>query len=370
MKIVITGAGGGHFYPLMAVAERVRKEVYIQKLNNPEIYFFSDEPYDEKMLFDLQIKFVPTPAGKLRVYPSLENVTGMIKTMWGCIVALIKLFNLYPDVVFAKGGYSSFPTLFAARLLSIPVIVHESDTVAGRTTQWAGKFAARIAISYPEAGKYFEAARTAFTGQPIRDSLIPEEKFERKYPEKDRPVILVLGGSQGSQKINEAIMDAAPLLLKTYDIVHQTGKSNIDTVKTVMQIKLQDHPFKDRYHCDGFLDMALFYPKVDFVITRAGSAMFEMALWRLPMLIVPIPSSVSRDQMTNATAFAGRGLGAVLEEDNMQETIVSREIDRIAKDKNVYQQMIDHMPVFDNSRLAATTIARELIRICLSHVER
>lgn len=368
MKIVITGAGGGHFYPLMAVVERVRKEIFIQKLISPDIYFFSDKPYDEKILFDFQVKYVHTPAGKLRLYPALENVTGLFTTIYGCLLALVKLYNLYPDVVFAKGGYSSFPTLFAARLLSIPVIVHESDTVAGRTTAWAGKFASRIAISYPEATQFFDPSKIALTGQPIRDKLIPEPNFTRVYPTKERPVILVLGGSQGSQKINDAIIDTVPLLLEKYDIVHQTGINNSEEVKKMMLEKLKDHPFKEHYYSEGFLDMSLFYPKVDFVVTRAGSSMFEMALWKLPMLIIPIPKTISRDQMTNAYAFASRGLGSVLEEDNLQETIIAREIDRTLQDKNIYEQMVSHMNVFDNSRNAATIIARELIRICLSHI--
>ena len=102
MKIVITGAGGGHFYPLIAVIESVRKEAFIQKITQPEVFFFSDKPYDEKALFEGDIKFIQIPAGKLRVYPSLETITDIFKTLYGCVVALFKLYSLYPDVVFAK----------------------------------------------------------------------------------------------------------------------------------------------------------------------------------------------------------------------------------------------------------------------------
>jgi UDP-N-acetylglucosamine--N-acetylmuramyl-(pentapeptide) pyrophosphoryl-undecaprenol N-acetylglucosamine transferase len=369
MKIVITGAGGGHFYPLLAVVERVRKEVFIQKLITPDIYFFSDSPYDERALFDLQIKYIYTPAGKLRLYFSPLTIIDLFKTFFGTLITIVKLYSIYPDVVFAKGGYSSFPTLFAARLLSIPVVVHESDTVAGRTTSWAGKFASRIAISYPEAAVYFDSSKTALTGQPVRDKLLPEEKFTRAYPTKERPVILIYGGSQGSQKINEALLPILPDLLHMYDIVHQTGRNNIDAIKSFTGNLLKDHPFKDHYFPEGFLDISIFYPKVDFVITRAGSSLFEMALWRLPMLIIPIPKTISRDQMTNAYAFASRGMGSVLEEDNLQDSIFMSQINHIVKDKSVYEQMVAHMPAFDNSRTAATVIARELIRICLSHSE-
>lgn len=366
MKIVLTGAGGGHFYPLIAVAERIRKEVFIQKIVSPDVYFFSDAPYDERALFDNQIKFVQIPAGKLRIYPSLETVTDMFKTFWGILVALKKLYALYPDVVFAKGGYASFPVLFAARLLSIPVVVHESDTVAGRTTTWAGSFAARVAVSYKEALKFFKNKNIAVTGQPIRDRIIPEENYTREYTKKERPVILILGGSQGSQRINESIISILPQLLNTYDIVHQAGSNNIETLKKVTELLLEKHPFKDRYFIDGFIDVALFYGKVDVAITRAGSSLFEMALWRLPSIIVPIPESISRDQRSNAYAYARTGAAIVLEENNVSESVLLSTIEQILHEET-YTKMMKACHEFDYGKDAASVIARELIGICLSH---
>ncbi len=367
MKIVITGAGGGHFYPLLAVVERMRKEAFVQKIIQPDVYFFSDKPYDEKGLFGLQIKFVQVPAGKLRVYPSLETITDLFKTCYGVVVAIVKLYALYPDAVFAKGGYASFPTLFAARILSIPVVVHESDTVPGRTTKWAGKFASRVALSYAEAAPFYPKSHTALTGQPIRDALLPSESFERVYGAKERPVMLIIGGSQGSKVLNESILRILPELLSKYDIIHQTGEANLEEMKQVTASILKDHEFKDHYFMDGFIDLGIFYPKVDFVITRAGSMMFEIALWQLPMLVVPIPESISRDQRSNAYAMSGRGIASVLEENNLSPTIMLSEISRIMDDRENYAKMAATGKLFENCRTAATTIARELIRIGLSH---
>jgi UDP-N-acetylglucosamine--N-acetylmuramyl-(pentapeptide) pyrophosphoryl-undecaprenol N-acetylglucosamine transferase len=367
MKIVITGAGGGHFYPLIAVAERIRKEIFIQKLIQPELYFFSDKPYDEEALFNLDCKFVETPAGKLRMYPSLENLTDIFKTIKGCFIALIKLYSIYPDVVFAKGGYASFPTLLAARILSIPVVVHESDTVPGRTTKWAGKFATRVALSYPEAAPYYPPSKIALTGQPIRDMLLPPGGYEKKYTKKDRPVILVFGGSQGSQVVNSAVLEALPVLLNTYDVVHQTGTENLEEVSKISKHLLVNHEFKDRYFVEGFLDVALFYPKVDIVITRAGSSMFEMVLWRLPMIVVPIPESISRDQKSNAYAMASHGVATVLEENNLGSHMLISVVTKILNNEEEYNSMIKNAHLFDDSRDAASTIAREIVRICLSH---
>lgn len=367
MKIVITGAGGGHFYPLLAVVERMRAEAFIQKIIQPDVYFLSDKPYDEKGLFSLQIKFIQIPAGKLRVYPSFETVTDFFKTIYGVLVAIIKLYALYPDVVFAKGGYASFPTLFAARILSIPVVVHESDTIPGRTTKWAGKFATRIALSYAEAAPFYPATHTALTGQPIRQTLLPPENIEREFGTKERPVILIIGGSQGSQTVNEAILRILPTLLDKYDIIHQVGEANLGDMKQVTTSILSAHTFKDHYFIDGFIDVGIFYPKVDFVITRAGSMMFEIALWQIPMLVIPIPETISRDQRSNAYAMSGRGVASVLEENNLSPNIMLTEISRVMENKENYLKMAQAGKHFENCRTAATTIAREIIRIGLSH---
>ena len=368
MKIVLTGAGGGHFYPLIAVAERIRKEVFVQKIVPPEMYFFSDAPYDEKLLFGAQIKFVRIPAGKLHVYPSLENITNIFKTAYGCLVALAKLYAVYPDAVFAKGGYASFPTLFAARFLNIPVIVHESDTVPGRTTTWAGKFALRIALSYAEAAPFFPKEKAALTGQPIRDGVLPPLGYKRGPTQNERPTILILGGSQGSQRINEAIVNVLPELLNTYDIVHQVGPQNVDEMKQVTASVLRDHKFKDHYFMEGFIDVAVFYPKVDMAITRAGSQMFEMVEWQLPMLIIPIPETISRDQRSNAHAMAGRGVGTILEENNLGNSVLLAEVRRILDDKEVYAKMTARCAEVAMSHDASGVISRELVRIGLSHV--
>jgi UDP-N-acetylglucosamine--N-acetylmuramyl-(pentapeptide) pyrophosphoryl-undecaprenol N-acetylglucosamine transferase len=367
MKIVLTGAGGGHFYPLIAVAERLRKEAFIQNIKQPELYFFSDKPYDDEALFELGCSFVETPAGKLRLYPSFDNFLDIIKTVKGCFTAIVKLYSIYPDVVFAKGGYASFPTLFAARILSIPVVVHESDTVPGRTTKWAGKFAVRVALSYEEAAAEYPRDTVALTGQPIRDKILPPSTFRREYAKKERPVVMVFGGSQGSQIINTSILGILPELLNTYDIVHQTGTGNIEEIKNVTNILLKDHPYRDRYFAEGFIDVGVFYPKVDLVITRAGSSMFEMVVWQLPMVVIPIPESISRDQRSNAYSMASHGFAIVLEENNLGPNILISAISRILDSAETYEDMIKNSKYVDNSKTAATVIAQEIIRIGLSH---
>jgi len=145
MKIVLTGGGsGGHFYPIIAVAQNINDLVSREKIANLEMIYISTEPYNEGALFDNNITFKKVPAGKRRVYFSFLNFLDIFKMAWGAFLAIFVLFKIYPDVVFSKGGYASYPTLFAARLLRIPIVIHESDTVPGRVNKWSAKFAKRI----------------------------------------------------------------------------------------------------------------------------------------------------------------------------------------------------------------------------------
>ena len=116
MKIVLTGGGtGGHFYPLVAVAEEINNLSRTEKLVPPKLFYFADNAYEPQTLFENQIEFRWVPAGKLRRYFSWQNISDGFKTGWGIVVALWKLYWLYPDIVLSKGGYVSFPVLWAAR---------------------------------------------------------------------------------------------------------------------------------------------------------------------------------------------------------------------------------------------------------------
>src|SRR3989344_4480476 len=207
MKIVFTGGGtGGHFYPIIAVAESVNELIDHEKIIGAKLYYISDSPYDKELLFANRLAYEEVNTGKLRTYFSLKNFSDFFKTGIGVISAIFKLFSIYPDVVFGKGGYASFPTIFAARLLSIPVVIHESDSAPGRVNAWAGRFAKKIAVSFSEAGSFFPAKNVAWTGQPIRTEIehpaSRSEALEYFKLESDLPVILVLGGSQGAELIN------------------------------------------------------------------------------------------------------------------------------------------------------------------------
>ncbi len=372
MKILFTGGGtGGHFYPIIAVAQALDEEIAKKKMLPAKMYFMSPSHYNARALFDNEIEFMYVPAGKIRRYFSIFNFTDAFKTLYGMFVALIKMYRLYPDVVFAKGGYTSFPALFAAKILRIPIIIHESDSTPGKVNAWAAKFAEKIAISYPQAADAFQKQKSegkvAFTGNPIRkEILLPLSNGAREFLnlEEKIPVIFILGGSQGSQIINDVVIDAVDDLVKKYQIIHQTGRANLASSKETSSLILKDNPTGYRYHAFDYLNdltLRMSAGVADIIISRAGSTIFEIAAWGIPSIIIPLSKKVSHDQVHNAFAYAHSGACTVIEEDNFSSHILISEIDRILGNQNLKNRMSQGAREF--SRIDAAAKIAEVISL-------
>lgn len=375
MKILFTGGGtGGHFYPIIAIAENIQRVVQDEKILKVELFYMSTEPYDKAALYENSITFIPVTAGKLRIYPSIKNYIDIGKTIFGCLEATLKVFALYPDVVVGKGGYASFPALFAARLLRIPVIIHESDSAPGRVNSWAAKFAKRIAISFEEASDYFPKAKTAWTGQPIRRDITQAARdgaFEYLKFNSTIPVLFILGGSQGAQKINNAIIDALPTLVAKYQIIHQVGVKNLKDVSETAQVVLAGNTNKDRYKPVGFLNplgMKMSSGAATLVISRAGSTIFEIASWNVPSIIIPFDKSNGDHARKNAYTYARAGCGEVIEENNLTPNILVSEIENILSNPSKVAAMKKATQDFARPD-AGRVIAKEILDLALEHVK-
>lgn len=374
MKILLTGGGsGGHFYPIIAVAEAIRKLVRVEKLIAPELYFMSDLPNDEKLLYENEIIFKPVSTGKIRRYFSLLNFTDLFKTFFGALKAIAVVYGIYPDVVFGKGGYASFPALLAARIFGIPVIIHESDSVPGKVNLWAGKFAVKVAVSYPEAARYFSADKVAYVGNPIRESIkSPATAGVREYFKfaPDLPVILIIGGSQGAELINDIVLGALPSLLQKYQIIHQTGKKQFALAKETAEVALgESSPLLARYKVYEYLDdlpLKMAAGAADLVVSRAGSTLFEIAAWGKPAIVIPITESNGDHQRENAYNFARKTGATVIEEENLSPNLFESEISRLLADPAKCAALGQKAKEFATTD-AADKIARELINIAIVH---
>ncbi|MEX0910252.1 MAG: UDP-N-acetylglucosamine--N-acetylmuramyl-(pentapeptide) pyrophosphoryl-undecaprenol N-acetylglucosamine transferase [Candidatus Paceibacterota bacterium] len=375
MKIVFTGGGtGGHFYPIIAVAQELKDLMYEQKIIDIKMYFLSTDPYDAQALIDNNIQFIKIPSGKWRRYFSLFNILDLFKLAFGALKAITKLFTIYPDVVFSKGGYASMPTLIAAKIMGIPVVIHESDSHPGRASLWASSFAEIVNISYPEVAEHFPREKTTITGNPLRRDIlnpIPEGAFKYLQLKEDLPIILILGGSLGAKNINNVIIEAIENLVTKYQIIHQVGSQNFKEVKLRADIILENNPNKNNYQIFPYLNdlaMRMAAGVSNLVISRAGSVIFEIAHWQIPAILIPIPETISHDQTNNAFTYARYGAGVVIEEGNLSDSVLISEIDRILSDNNKQQEMKLKAKEFAKPN-AGRIIAKQIISIAERHVQ-
>ncbi len=378
MKIVFTGGGtGGHFYPVIAVAEAVRQLVAEQRLLAPELIYMAPDEFDSQALFHSDLAFVKVPAGKMRRYFSFANFTDTFRTLWGAVRAFFMLLKDVPDVVFSKGGYASVPVVLAAHWLRVPIVIHESDSKPGRANLLAARYADRIAISFADSARYFpEKARgkIALTGIPVRSALahpLPEGAAQELSLDPSVPTVLIIGGSLGSKRINDTVLAGLPQILASANVIHQTGKDHAAEVEATAKVILEGSAHAERYHAFPYLSQDSLRKAAgaaSLVVSRAGAtAITEIALWGKPAILIPIPESVSHDQRTNAYAYAHTGAAVVLEEGNMSPNILASEIRRITGDPALMERMSAQSAGFANPD-AARLIAQELLRIALSHL--
>ncbi len=342
MRILLVGGGtGGHFYPLIAVAEELN-----QTPEKPKLYYMGPDAFDAEALRLQNIKHVYCPAGKVRRYFSLLNLLDLFKNIFGLFIAFIKLFLIYPDVVFSKGGYTSIPVIIAAKLLMIPIVIHESDAVPGRSSKIGAKLARYIGIAHDDVAKFFPPAKTALVGIPMRKAILERSQNAKQTLNipADKPLIYVTGGSLGAERLNNQILEILPTLLQRFYVFHQVGEKNIETTEAVVQNLIEDKALLSSYFVQGKLSaemVALVLSGADLVIARSGSTtLFEIAHHQKPSILVPIPESVSHDQRSNAYSYARSGAAVVLEEGNLNDALLLQEIDSIINDRARYHEMV------------------------------
>jgi len=377
MTIAFTGGStGGHFYPLIAIAEAITDQVRERRLVTPRLYYLGPTPFDAPALYENNLVYIHVPAGKVRRYFSFQNYLDVFVTIGGFFSALISLFRLYPDVLISKGSYASVPSVLAARVLGIPIIIHESDAKPGRANLMAARFAERIAISFPEAAAHFPktvASKIARTGIPVRKELLRVAKDgAREYLklESHVPTILVMGGSLGARRINDAVIAALPSLVAFANVIHQTGTALYTESAGIAKVQLERNPNAERYHSFPYLSALALREAAgiaDVVVSRAGSgAITEISIWKKPAILIPIPESVSHDQRANAYAFARTGGAIVLEEANLTPHLLASEVKRIVTNPELAKRMSERGATFALPD-AATILANEVLAIGLSH---
>lgn len=366
MRVVLTGGGtAGHVTPLIAVADKIKMKL------GPEVKFLyigSGAKMEKQMMSEVGIPAKSVLAGKLRRYFSLNNFIDLFKFPIGFLQSLWFLAWFSPDVVFSKGGYVAVPIVLAAWIYRIPVMMHESDSIPGLANQFLAKFSKRIAVAYPSAEQYFPKEKTALVGNPIRFQVTegnPAILREQLKFTTAKKTILVLGGSQGSHAINVAIVRVLPKLLKSFQIIHQTGEENFEYVKReagALGIKTG----YGGYFASPFMNANQLrdaFALCDLVVSRAGATFItEIAANGKPAILIPIAKSANDHQRMNAYALANIGAALVLDESNLGEHMLMEKIESILNDDQLCKMMVDKIKAFYHPN-AAEIIANGVVEI-------
>lgn len=348
-RIVITGGGtGGHIFPLISVVEKIREKDASAEF----LYLGSGGEMEKKIMQENLIATKNIMSGKMRRYFSLANVVDSFKIPIGVLQSLWHLLWYMPDVVFSKGGYVSVPVALAAWIYSIPILTHESDAMPGLANRIIGAISERIAISYPHTKKYFAEKKVLLTGNPIRQNISNGDKneFLKKFGlTESKPVLLVLGGSQGARSINIAITSILKELLKITQVVHQTGESNYDeTVKLARVVGVKEG--RDGYYPMPFLDLADMknaLKAADVIISRAGAnSISEIAANSKPAILIPLPTAANNHQGMNAYFITERGGAVVLEESNIGRNMLIDKVQKLLNDKELIEKLSKNIKEF------------------------
>jgi len=325
MKILFTGGGtGGHIFPIIAISREIGKICPEKKIE-----FFYIGPKDElgKIFLSQEgIKVKKILAGKIRRYFNaksfFENLIDILfKIPIGTFQAFFYIFFLAPDLIFSKGGFGSIPAVLAGKLLGTPIFLHESDAIPGMANRFLAGFSLEIFISFPKT-PYIPKGKMILVGNPIRQEILEGEKEEAKTFFKlsgEKPVILILGGSQGAQRINDKILEILPEILKDFELIHQCGEKNDEEVRAEEKITITKD-LEKYYHLFPFLkeeELKMAYAASDLVVSRAGSgSIFEISALGKPSILIPLPEAAQNHQLKNAYTYAENGAAIILEEEN------------------------------------------------------
>ncbi len=346
-KILIAASGtGGHIFPALAVAQQLT-EVNIEWLGVPD---------------RLETKLVPDcyllhtiAVGGFQKGLSLNS----LKTLFRLITSIFKVQKLLKQrqikLVFTTGGYIAGPTILAAKLAGIPVILHESNFIPGKVTRFFAPFCNFVALGFQGTARYLRGAKTTFVSTPVRSQFLTPQPLDLPIPD-DVPLIVVVGGSQGAVALNDCVRRSVQnwLDVGAY-VVHLTGEKDADN-------QTLPHP---HYFALPFYDnMAGLFQRADLAISRSGSgSLTELAITKTPAILIPYPFAAEDHQSYNAKVFADVGGAIVYQQSQLTPEILNEQVLTLIKNPVQLTEMSEKMgslAVIDSAKIIANLLRKNL----------
>lgn len=356
LVVIACGGTGGHLFPGLAVADQ------LQAAGCDVMAIISPKEVDQKGIQGAEgiaIKVLPAVGLMGRKY------LAFLRGFWKSYRMAVALFQARPPhAVLAMGGFTSAPPVHAGRKFNAATFLHESNTIPGRANRWLARFVHQAFVGFPSAANKLRHPRVQHTGTPVRPQFRPKDKAAARKAlglERERDVLLVMGGSQGASGINQVIQQSLPRLkteLPGWQFLHLTGELDFETVRTAYQhhgLTAVVH----RFHSE--MDQVLAAATV--AVSRAGaSSLAELAAMQLPAILIPYPTAADNHQYYNARAFADAGAALLLDQKQASPDTLWARLREMAVDPAARMRMSDavfrwHKPA------AAAQIAENMLRL-------
>lgn len=392
IKILFTGGGsGGHVFPLISVLKEMQK--FKSDFSNQgldlEFYYIGSNDFTLEFVKNEDVDICPLNIR--RINKGIAGFLNVFTNLFSLILAYFKVLFMMPDAIFAKGGFASSIVLVIGVIFRIPIFIHESDSIPGLTNQFFARFAKIVFISFEESKKYIKNDYIELVGNPINDVLlkIAEQESDNKVLQEklgldpEIKTLLILGGSQGAKTINNLILDMLPEALQKYEIIHQVGTNNYESVKrevgVVFREIIKNTTCEKRYHIVPFLshsdnlsiDSLGYVMKCsDLIISRAGSGgIFETAAFGKPSIMIPLPWASRNHQSVNAFNYASYKACVSLEQSNLKPNILLDTVDSILENPEKIEIMKKGCNEFakktaglDIARIILKTIVKKYVK--------
>jgi UDP-N-acetylglucosamine--N-acetylmuramyl-(pentapeptide) pyrophosphoryl-undecaprenol N-acetylglucosamine transferase len=319
MRLIVAGGGtGGHLFPGIAVATAMRERSPGTKV----LFIGTSRLLDQQALAGLGFELAALECGGVKGLGPAARLRSLALLPAAVVKAAAMLRRFKPDMVLGVGGYVTGPVLVAARLMGVPIAIHEQNSVPGMANRLAGTLADRVFVSLP-CTPPFPAKKTVQTGNPVRSEILAAAGRDKQ--QANVPTVLVLGGSQGAHRVNQLMVEAVGVLVgqgMKLRVIHQTGGA--DQEQTAAGYKA----LGVEAEVSAFIrDMATVYGRADLAVSRAGATtLAELAVMGLPALLIPYPYAADDHQATNGTYYE-KGMGCrMLRESGLTGDILARSV--------------------------------------------
>ena len=336
MRVIISAGGtGGHIYPALAIVNKIRE----REPNSEFLYIGTHNRMEKDIVpnYDIPFKSIEIYGFSKKLFKNFKTVGCVIKSYNQC-KKMIRDFN--PDVVIGVGGYVTAPVIYAAKKLGFKTVIHEQNSIAGKSNQFLSKYSDLICVSFKNSIKYFPSYKTVFTGNPCSEEAISRKAIAKSVyglNEKKKLVLIVMG-SLGSSKVNEFLVGSMNLFAdKDYQVLFVTGKGSYDDVSK--------NDFPSNVFVVPYIDgMTGLMKNCDLIVSRAGaSTMSEIISLNIPSILIPSPYVANNHQYKNALDLVDNKAAVMIEEKDLKGDILVKSIDSIFDDKGKVKEMKDNL---------------------------